>query len=199
MQNKRARTFAAISGLTAVAIFVTMFLLCALITPAFDLINDYVSKLGAIGQPYAALWNIVGFGIVGMLLAVFGLSLGVFLEDKILGACFIVAGIGFSMGGIPTDFSVSESTFSKVHFVAICIAMAGWCFSLARLNQAHLRDSFIASSAKYLAAVTLLPFLCTAVGLTTEPVAHRLMLMVVFSWVSLISIRLIQTVVKAEN
>ena len=45
----------------------------------------------------------------------------------------MVAGFGFALAAIPADFSDVESPLSKAHFVSICLALAGYCFGLARL------------------------------------------------------------------
>ncbi len=40
----------------------------------FEPLGDYVSKLGAVEQPYALWWNLIGFGDVGALRVGFGLT-----------------------------------------------------------------------------------------------------------------------------
>ena len=84
--------------------------------PDFDFLGDFISKLGGRGQPNGGYWNAFGFLSVGLLLATFGWLFGLCKDDRILGACLLVSGIGFAFTAIPADFGDAESPFSKAHF-----------------------------------------------------------------------------------
>ena len=173
---------AALSGLAAVVVFCLAFLILGLLHPNFDLLYDFVSKLGGKGQPNAVAWNLLGFGLVGLLFAVFGWNYGVLKNDRLLGGCLVFAGVGFLLGAVPTDFSNSNSPLSKAHFASICLALAGYCFGLARLTGSKVAESERIKS-QWVIGLAILPVVCVSSGISAEPVAHRVILFVVFAWV----------------
>ena len=172
-------------------------MLFGFLRPDFDFFVDFISKLGAKGQPYASCWNVVGFGAVGLLLAAFGWLFGLCRNDRVLGACLMVAGLGFSLAAIPTDFADAQSTLSKAHFVSICLSLAGYCFGLARLTGSR-STGFERITANWVIALAILPIVGVSGGVSAEPVAHRIILTVVFTWVVLSSLRLLRPDTTAE-
>ena len=190
--RRSVQTLASVCGLSSVLLFLLAFLLFGFLHPSFDAVGDFISKLGGKGQPLALWWNIVGFGIVGLLLAAFGWLFGICRNDRILGGCLVVAGIGFGLGAIPADFSDPQSPFSAAHFVSICLSLAGYCLGLARLSGSRMPDED-REIANWVIALSLLPIICVSGGISAEPVAHRAILTVVFSWVVLNSLRLWKT------
>lgn len=191
--TKRMRFLTAGFGLASVSIFAITFFLFAILNPDFDVASDYISKLGSKGQPYSHFWNVVGFGLVGIVLATFGWFFGMCAKDRVLGACLMVSGIGFAMAAIPADFADAHSPLTKAHYASICIALAGWCFGLARLSGSKSTDGFSQTTANYTVVLALLPMLGIGVGISAEPVSHRLVLVVVFGWIVLNSIRLLKS------
>lgn len=187
----RIRILTAAFGLSSVAIFVVTFFLVGLLRPDFDIANDYVSKLGAQGQPYAAYWNFVGFGTVGTTLAAFGWLFGLCKNDRLLGTCWAVSGIGFALAAIPVDFADANSSLSKIHYASICFALAGWCCGLARLVGSRSKNNFTRTTANYAVTLSLLPLVCIGGGISAEPIAHRLVITVVFAWIIFNSIHLL--------
>jgi hypothetical protein len=108
-------------GLTAVGLFGLALTVFATLNPSFHPLDDYVSKLGALGQPYAPWWNVIGFLIVGALLAGFGLSFGRVVDDRLVGGLLAGFGVGFGATGIPVDWAHQQAPVSKAHVVAICL------------------------------------------------------------------------------
>ncbi len=186
------RILAALFGLLSVAIFAGAYFSIGLLAPDFDIAGDYISELGAQGRPYAGYWNLIGFGIVGCALALFGWFFGLCRDDRILGGCLAVAGIGFAFAAIPADFSEAHSPLSKAHYAAICFSLAGWCCGLARLACGRSTNDFAQTTANYSVALALLPMVCIGGGISAEPIAHRLVLVVAFTWVTLNSIQLLR-------
>lgn len=182
----------ALLGLTSVSVFVGSFFLLGNLNPGFDIGSDYISKLGTHGQPYANYWNLIGFGAVGLTLAIFGWFFGACRNDRVLGTCLMVSGIGFALAAVPTDVTDAHSSLSKTHYASLCFALAGWCCGLARLAGARPGHDFARTTANYTIALVLLPMLCISAGVSTEPIAHRVVLVVVFTWVSLNSIHLLR-------
>ncbi|MEM8679704.1 MAG: DUF998 domain-containing protein [Planctomycetota bacterium] len=188
--DQRLRTFTAELGLMTVALFVMTFLLLGSLTPGFHLLTDYISRLGARGAPFETAWNLIGFGTVGVGLAVFGWCFGLVAHDRILGACLTVAGLGFALRAAPTDFADAEATLSKVHYASICLALAGFCGALARLTRGGANDPAARKEATMAVALVIFPIVACGAGLCTEPIAHRAILAVVLGWVWLNAFRI---------
>jgi hypothetical membrane protein len=188
----RIRIFTALLGLSSVAIFVVSFFLIGILSPDFHIASDYISKLGTQGQPYANCWNLIGFGVVGIALATFGWLFGLCRNDRVLGTCLAVSGIGFALAAIPTDFTDADSSLSKAHYASICFALAGWCCGLARLAGSRSTNDFSQTTANYTVALALLPIVCVGGEISAEPIAHRIVLAIVFTWIILNSIQLLR-------
>ncbi len=194
---RRLEVFTAACGLSSVSVFVCSFVLFGFLHPDFDIFGDFISKLGGKGQPYALWWNVLGFVVVGLLLAVFGWLFGLCRNDRLLGASLMVAGLGFSLAAIPTDLADTQSPLSKAHFVSICLSLAGFCFGLARLtgSRSPRHERIMANG---VIALAIVPIVCVSGGVSAEPMAHRIILSVVFTWVVLISYRLLRSDITAE-
>lgn len=188
------RHFTAALGLSAVSLFVAAFFVFGSLDPDFNFANDYVSKLGSRRQPFAFGWNLIGFGFVGLTLATFGWFFGICKNDRVLGICLVVAGLGFALSAIPTDFDDEHSSLSKAHYVSICFGLAGWCFGLARMAANKSIDEFARKISNCAIVLVLVPVVGITGGISAEPVAHRVVILVVFSWVIGNSMYLISSV-----
>ncbi|MEM6692090.1 MAG: DUF998 domain-containing protein, partial [Planctomycetota bacterium] len=180
--NKRIRILTAACGLLSVTVFACSFTVLGILHPDFNVFSDFISKLGTGGQPQAIYWNVLGFAVVGLLLAAFGWLFGLCKEDRILGTCLMIAGLGYAFAATPTDFTNADSPFSKVHFVSVCLSLAGYSFGLARLTGSQSTD-FDKTAAKIVVTLSILPIICVSGGVSAEPIAHRIILTVVFAWV----------------
>ena len=196
--SNRIRISTGVLGLASVALFACAFFSIAILNRNFDVTSDYISKLGSNGQPYAIYWNTLGFGLVGLALAAFGWCFGLCMNDRLLGTCILVSGLGFAMAAIPTDLSDATSELSKAHYVSVCVALAGWCLGLARLSSSSFPDHFARDSATYTILLSFVPLLCIGGGISAEPIAHRIVLVVVFGWTILNSLRLLRPNVTPE-
>lgn len=177
-------------GFATVGVFLIAFGVFAWLNPQFNFLNDFVSKLGAVGEPLAVIWNVVGFGVVGFLFAAFGVSLGITLRDRLAGICLVIAGLGFALAATPTELSAAASPLSRVHYASVCLALAGWCFALARLGYVNWNDPWMQPTANAAALLALAPMIGVAGRVSSEPIAHRLVLIVALSWLTLVSVRL---------
>ncbi|MFK7906927.1 MAG: DUF998 domain-containing protein [Chitinophagales bacterium] len=124
-----------ILGLLSVIVFIASLILFGILNPEFNFVEDFVSKLGAKGEPNAFWWNLIGFGLVGIILFGFGIFYGKFLKDKLAGLLLAFFGIGFSFTALPIDMVDSNTSISKAHIVSICLALAFWLFGLARISH----------------------------------------------------------------
>lgn len=186
-------------GISVVVIFGTALIIIASLTPEFSYLEDFVSKLGAQGQPYALWWNMIGFLLVGFLLTAFGYSYGRVVNDRWIGICLALFGIGFAATALPIDLGNSESALSTAHVVAICLGLAAWMFGLARLAHIKKIGKAVRYSANIAAALVVLPMFGFVAGLLSMPLTHRLVFVVVFGWVAYSSINLLRKNGNIQN
>ena len=175
----------ALVGLSAIAVFITSFISFGLLAEDYHFLTDYLSLLGAKGQPLGLYWNLTGFVFVGLLIARFGWGYGKVHKDMIIGSCLVVAGLFYALGGIPSDFNNAEATTSIAHFAAICFSLAGWSLALARITQIGDPNSGIIKRANWSIIAVIIVLVGAGIGLYAEPVVHRLIILVIFSWIAL--------------
>ncbi|WP_321345123.1 DUF998 domain-containing protein [uncultured Draconibacterium sp.] len=180
-----------ILGLLSVLILITALLIFGFLNSEFSFTNDYISKLGANGEPNALLFNLFGFIAVGILLFVFGLTYGKLLNDKLLSILLSLFGLGFAFTAIPIDMELSRTPVSKAHIVAICLGLAFWLFGLSRLGYNKQLKRKVRIRANLTAVILVLSMIGFVFGLWSMPITHRLVFGIVFSWTALTSIGLI--------
>ena len=178
------------------SIFTISLLVFGLLHSDFNFLTDYISKLGYQGTPLAIWWNSLGFGLTGLLLAVFGYFYGKILNDKLVGILLSLFGIGFAFTAFPFDLTDETATVSKAHIAAITLGLAAWLFGLARLGSNKKLDSHIRKRGNAAAAVLAILMCGSAIELWAEPIAERLIFAVVFSWITLAAFPLFQTANK---
>ncbi len=191
LTTRQLRTFAGILGLSGVTLFSISLIVFALLHPTFSLVNDFVSKLGGKGEPYALWWNLIGFVFVGMLLMMFGFAYGGILKDRLTGICLALFGMGFAFTAIPVDIVNSDSPLSKAHIVAICLALAFWLFGLARISYLPFIESRTRRKANIAAILIVSGIVGFALGLWSMPLTHRWVFLVVFGWTAITAIELL--------
>lgn len=180
-----------ILGLLSVSILVFAILTFGYSNGEFSFVNDFISKLGAKGEPNALWFNLIGFVIVGILLFVFGLTYGKLLNDKLLSVLLSLFGLGFAFTAIPIDMQSSNIPASKAHIVAICLGLAFWLFGLSRLGYNQQLKKKIRTRANITAVILVMSMIGFVLGLWTMPITHRLVFGIVFGWTALTSIELI--------
>ena len=180
-----------ILGVLGVSIFIGSISFFGLLNPEFSFVEDFVSKLGSKGEPNALWWNIIGFGLVGLILFGFGIFYGKVLKDKLAGSLLSFFGIGFSFTAFPMDMVESNTPVSKAHIVAICLALAFWLFGLARISYNPRIGKTIRNRANITAILIVTSILGFVIGFWTMPITHRLVFFVVFGWTAFTSIELL--------
>jgi hypothetical membrane protein len=178
-------------GVSSVLLFAAALIVFGNLNPTFDFLEDFVSKLGALGEPYAWLWNIIGFGIVGGGLFGFGILYGSILSDKLAGLLLAMFGLGFALTSFPVDLADSNAAVSKAHIVAICLALAFWLFGLARISYNPALSKGIRTRANITAALIIISMVGSAAGMWSMPLTHRLVFAVVFGWTMISSIEVL--------
>jgi hypothetical membrane protein len=190
---KRSKQLTGVLGLSAVIIFVLALILFGNLNKEFSFFNDYVSKLGAVGEPNALGWNIIGFVVVGLLLFFFGMLYGKSLGDKLLSILLSLFGVGFAFTSIPFDMELSNTSVSKAHIVAICLGLACWLFGLSRMGYNPRLDQRLRNRANITALLLLAVMIGFVVNLWSMPIAHRLVFGIVFGWTAITSIGLLKS------
>ncbi|TPN85861.1 DUF998 domain-containing protein [Aquimarina algicola] len=116
MKNKHY----SIIGFLAVGIFWITYFIMANQRPKYSYLSKAISELGSVDAPNKWYWNIVGYIIPGMLIAIFGFGLHKNLASKnssklpLIG--IVLSGLFMSFSGIfPGDFDNKESLTMLLH------------------------------------------------------------------------------------
>ncbi len=189
--HQSMRNLAAFAGLSAVILFVAALLVFATLDAEFQVLDDYVSELGAKGKPFGLWFNLVGFLSVGLLLAVFGFAYGRILDDRVFGVLLVVFGLGFAMTAIPIEEHDGASGLSRAHILAITLGLAAWMFALARMAHITTVDAQVRRAANFAAGLFLLPMAGQLLQAWQMPLTHRLVFTVVFGWFLWTSVQLL--------
>lgn len=185
--NPNTGRLSGIMGLTAVSLFVISFLVFSNLNLEFNYLEDYVSRLGAKGAPYAIWWNIFGFLSVGIILIVFGMTYGKYLNDKLAGLLLAFFGVGFAFTALPFDLTDTLSAISKAHTAAITLGLASWLFGLARISSKRTLDKTVRLRANITAFLLVISMIGGAIELWPMPMTHRLIFIIVFGWTAITS------------
>ena len=188
-----------IFGLLSVLTLITALLIFGLSNSGFSFWEDFISKLGAKGEPNALWFNLIGFVTVGILLFIFGLSYGKLLNDRLLAILLSLFGLGFAFTAIPADLQMANAPVSKAHTVAICLGLAFWMFGLSRLGYNQKLKRKIRNRANLTAVILALSMMGFVFGIWSMPITHRLVFMIVFGWTAITSIELIYKKKTAYN
>lgn len=177
-----------ILGLSAILLFLIFFSVFAVLTEAFDPLNDVVSKLGATGQPFGFWWNTLGFGLVGLLMSSFGYTFGKSIHDRLTGTLLALYGLAFAAISIPTVIGQSEDAQSRVHFAVVCLCMAFWFGAIARLSAISKFSGRLQFYSYGSVIVTIVAILGVGAELLSTAVFQRLFFGAMFCWIAAISI-----------
>jgi hypothetical membrane protein len=96
--------------------------------PAYEQTTKAVSELGVIGAKNASLWNALGFGLTGLMLAIFGYRAAKILAPRRIIArwTLTLSGLAFMAAAIPADMSDLSSPGSQAHIAASILNGALW-------------------------------------------------------------------------
>jgi hypothetical membrane protein len=118
-------------GVIAPVLRIGLILVLGFLDPGYSQARDYLSELSAREAPHAALMNIAGIGLVGVLLVVFSVALYRASRSDLLATagstCLAVSGVAFVFVALfPCDPGCSlaaPTTTMQVHLLAGAIAM----------------------------------------------------------------------------
>ena len=179
----------ALFGILAFLSFTISFLTFAAITPGYSHAVNTISELGIAGSPYAAAWNGIGFGLVGLLVLPLAWSLWHQLRpassDSLIAILVAISGIGWSsLGLFPASPGFAPSTATTLHFVAVgtnytAFLLAAFIFAIRLRNQPYWRSWALASLILGLLGLTTFFIPPT---LLPAAISQRLALVVYFLW-----------------
>lgn len=108
--------------------------------PGYTHFHKAISELGAFGAPHALAWNLLGFIIPGILLAISGGAIAIRVDGgrTALYWLLILSGLGFSGAGVfpavMEDGSPSmESGWTQAHVIMSFVSGLPWVFASAIL------------------------------------------------------------------
>ena len=112
----------AIIGISATILFWATYIIMSNLRPEYNLFHKAVSELGSLDAPNKWIWNIFGYILTGILIAVY--SFGLFKNitngqgSKLPLISFVLSGLFMSLSGIfPGDFDNRQSTTMLLHTV----------------------------------------------------------------------------------
>lgn len=112
----------AIIGISATLLFWATYIIMSNLRPEYNLFHKAVSELGSLEAPNKWIWNILGYILTGILIAVY--SFGLFKNisngqgSKLPLTSFVLSGLFMSLSGIfPGDFDNRQSTTMLMHTV----------------------------------------------------------------------------------
>ena len=112
----------AIIGISATVLFWTTYIIMSILRPEYNFYHKAVSELGSLDAPNKWTWNILGYILTGVLIAIYSFGLFKHISNgqgskwPLIGCCF--SGVFMSLSGIfPGDFDNRQSTTMLLHTV----------------------------------------------------------------------------------
>lgn len=201
------------AGFAGPLLFTLTWIIIGALRPGYDPIDQFVSELGETGSPYAPLMNIVGFMGGGAMMLLFAIALWRSLPRSalttiasLLIAVFAVnvvaAGIWSCDVGCPTSDGSPDQQLhdlvSVIAFPALIFGTLTW--SAFFLQRPDWRGFGIYSLVTGIAAVGLLiAMIASEATREATGLLQRLFLLVLFIWMALLSIRLLQRETRSSG
>jgi len=123
-------------GIGAWVLFWTASVALAALRPSYSHVVNTISELGAVGTPHAFVWNVLGFIIPGVLLAISGAaiartaaapSLSRTLATVLLVICGLaVAGQGVMPAEMANGVADVTSASTRGHFISSLVSGGSW-------------------------------------------------------------------------
>lgn len=126
---RRSLVFTAALGILAFAWFWTALFWFGGLNADYSQFTKAVSELGTIGAPDATAWNIFGFGLTGVLLALYGWRLAhLALPGERMAAVWLaLSGAAFAGTGVfPADMNAWTSATTVLHIVMSFLVVVFW-------------------------------------------------------------------------
>src|SRR5262249_20834516 len=193
---------AGILGIAGCAVFwVGMIILGSLRDSYSQSVND-ISELGAIGTSNAALWNVVGFIVPGLCLAVVGRAIAGVIDTnrvrsgRVAGWLLPLFGLGVAGQGVFPALMINgapviTSWHTRMHLIASLVSGIAWLIGVLLLIPPMKRNSewgrwYVINIAAVL--LVIVGSFARGGGLS-DGLVQRMVDVIVFAWFVLMSVR----------
>lgn len=180
------------TGLAAAGLFAGALGVFAALDPTYSHLTNAVSELGAVGAPNQLTWNLIGFIVVGLLLAAFGRGLGREIATPSASGLLILFGLAFAATAIPADMSDLGSPGSTAHIVASQAVLLFWALALVRLLFVRRAGPALRWIAAVALALAVGAIIVRGLDVLQPGLSQRLSFAMVFGWVAATSLVLLR-------
>ncbi len=125
-----------ILGLAANLLFWPLLFVMAALRPEYSHFTKAVSELGTWDAPRMWVWNLLGYIVPGLLLAIAGWQTGRRFAPKarLLPGLFVLAGLFMTLSGIvPGDMAHMDSATTRIHLLGAFGSLAAYILALILL------------------------------------------------------------------
>ncbi len=178
-------------GLAATIWFWTALFLFAAFVPNYTHATKAISELGALGTPNAVLWNVFGFGLVGVCLTLAGFQAARFIKpkSKVASISLFLSGVAFALTAIPADMNDLSTFASRVHIVASIATGGLWFLGAACLvggnTAGKYHFNFVTLASLFAVLVTIV---IRGADVLMPGYGQRLSFLVYFIWFAYVSV-----------
>jgi hypothetical membrane protein len=192
-------------GIAACVVFWSASFVLGALRPSYSHSLNTISELGARGTPNAIWWNVVGFIVPGLLLALTG---GVIAQSigreqsklrSLAGLLLVLSGLAIAGQGVfPADMTngVADITspYTRGHFISSLVAAATWSIGVLLLTGLMKRSPDWRSLRVVSIVLVLLALVAAFAlrGTLPDGLAQRLGNAIFFAWFVLTSLKLMQ-------
>jgi hypothetical membrane protein len=192
-------------GIAACVVFWAASFVLGALRPSYSHSLNTISELGARGTPNAIWWNVVGFIVPGLLLALAG---GVIAQSigrgqsklrSLAGLLLVLSGLAIAgQGVLPADMTngVADITsqYTRGHFISSLVAAATWSIGVLLLTGLMKRSPDWRSLRVVSIVLVLLALVAAFAlrGTLPDGLAQRLGNAIFFAWFVLTSLKLMQ-------
>ena len=186
----------ALIGWLSCSVFWCSYFLMSSIRPDYFHRNKAVSELGSVGAPNAIFWNIIGFILVGLLIALFsaGLHKSISASGKGRLASYLLIGSGLLWaftGVFPGDFEDRDSLTMILHTVG---SLGGGLFFITAVFSyihAMRASAYWSSSVLPSVSIAVLFILSGFLRSGTAPaLGQKIGFLLFFIWISFMAFKL---------
>ncbi len=169
--------------------FVLSFLAFAAIQPGYSHTLNMISELGMAGAPNALAWNLIGFGLTGLLALVFAWGLRAALPPAggatAVAVLVAIAGAGWTaLGLFPAARGFQPSVATTLHFSAVAVNYVAFLASCVVFAVSLRREPYWQRWVPLAIVMAALGFASFFIppGLLSPGLSQRLALLVYFVW-----------------
>ena len=192
-------------GIGACVLFWSAVLIFGALRPSYSHAANKISELGALGTPNATLWNLIGFIVPGLLLAVAGGTIAVSVGSKrsrthtlarwlLVISGLAIAGQGVFAAEMANGVAVITSWHTKGHFIMSLISAIAWIIGALLLVAPMKRNPDWRGWRPISIAFVVLAVagVFTLQGRLPDGLAQRIVDAIYFGWFVSLSLRLVQ-------